>query len=181
MSKLISIGKILNFHGIKGEVKMGFTAGKELIIKNLKKVYIYINNNKLCYDIDTVRFHKNFAIVKFRQINSVNEVMDIKGLLVHIEENLLKSKLQKDEYLISDLVGLNVFDTNGNQIGIICDLGENKATDIIQIQKNNGLKFLVPFVKDWVPIVDIVNKKIVINMREGIDTTNEIKGSNNEV
>lgn len=181
MSKLISIGKILNFHGIKGEVKMGFTAGKEPIIKNLKKVYIYINNNKLCYDIDTVRFHKNFAIVKFKQINSVNEVMDIKGLLVHIEEDLLKSKLQKDEYLISDLVGLNVFDTNGNQIGIICDLGKNKATDLLQIQKANGLKFIVPFVKDWIPIVDIDNKKIVINMRDGIDITNKTKGSNDEV
>ena len=83
--------------------------------------------------------------------------------------------------MISDLVGLNVFDTNGNQIGIICDLGENKATDLLQIQKANGLKFLVPFVKDWVQIVDIENKKIVINMRDGIDTTNEKQGSSHEV
>lgn len=181
MSKLISIGKILNFHGIKGEVKMGFTSGKEQVIKNLKKVYLYINNNKLCYDIETVRFHKNFAIVKFKQINTVNEVMDIKGLLVHIEEDLLKSKLQKDEYLINDLIGLNVFDTNGHKIGIICDMGDNKANDLIQIQKPNGLKFMVPFVKDWVPMVDINNKKIVINMREGIDFTNEKQGSSHEV
>lgn len=181
MSKLISIGKILNFHGIKGEVKMGFTAGKESLIKNLKKVYLFINNNKVCYDVDSVRFHKNFAIVKFKQVNTVNEVMDIKGLLVHIEEDVLKSKLQKDEYLISDLVGLNAFDSNGNQIGIICDLGENKATDLIQIQKPNGLKFMVPFVKDWVPVVDIDNKKVIINMRDGIDFTEEKQDSNNEV
>ena len=45
-SKLISIGKILNFHGIKGEVKMGFTSGKESVIKSLKKVYIFVDNKK---------------------------------------------------------------------------------------------------------------------------------------
>lgn len=169
MSKLISIGKILNFHGIQGEVKMGFTSGNESLIKTLKEVYIYINNNKVVLSVDNVRFHKNFAIIKFNQINSVNDVMDIKGLLVHIPTDLLKSKLQKDEFLISDLVGLDAFDDEGNKIGVVCDLGENRATDLIQIRKADGLTFLVPFVKELVPVVDIENKKIVINMIEGID------------
>ena len=75
MSKLISIGKILNFHGIKGEVKMGFTAGNENLIKSLKQVFVFQNNVKISLDIASVRFHKSFAIVKFKQINSINEVI----------------------------------------------------------------------------------------------------------
>lgn len=171
MAKLVSIGKILNFHGIKGEVKIGFTAGKENLIKSLKQVYIYVNDKKITYDVDSVRFHKNFAIVKFKQINSINEVMDIKGLLVHTTEDVLKQKLLVDEYLISDLVGLEVYSTNNDFVGVVSDMGENKASDLIQIKKANGMSFMVPFVKELVPIVDIENNKIVVNMIEGLDTT----------
>lgn len=174
MAKLISVGKILNFHGIKGEVKMGFTSGKEDLIKSLSKVYIYINNNKIEYTVQTVRFHKNFAIVKFHEINSVNEVMDIKGLLVHVQEDFLKNKLKKDEFLVRDLVGLTAYDTQGNKLGVVCDLGANRASDIIQIKKDNGLSFMVPFVKELVPDVDILNKRIVINVIEGLDSTVDI-------
>ena len=70
-NKLISVGKILNFHGIKGEVKMGFTAGNEALIKNLRSVFIFIDNEKKSFQVESVRFHKNFAIIKFSEINSI--------------------------------------------------------------------------------------------------------------
>lgn len=171
MNNLVSIGKILNFHGIRGEVKIGFTSGKEDLIKNLKQVFVFQNDVKLTYDVESVRFHKTFAIVKFKQINSVNEVLAVKGLLLHITEDTLKAKLQKDEFLVSDLLNLDVFDTEGNKIGRVADLGENKATDLLEIEKENGMRFMVPFVKEWVPEVDLENKKIVIKLSDGIDTT----------
>lgn len=181
MSKLVSIGKILNFHGIKGEVKMGFTAGNENLIKNLKQVYIFDENKKVPYDVESVRFHKNLAIIKFKQVNTVNDVLLIKGLLVHIAEDVLKSKLETDEFLISELIGLFVFDTDGNQIGKVSDIGENKASNLLEIRKNNGASFMVPFVKDLVPVVDIENKKIVVNMLEGIDSNTDKLRKFNEI
>lgn len=170
MSKLISIGKILNFHGIKGEVKVGFSAGKEPLLKTLKKIFIFQNNVKIAYDIESVRFHKNFAIVKFKQINSINDVMAIKGLLIHIEEDTLKSGLDTDEFLISELSGLDVYNLQNEKIGIVSGVGENKATNLLEIEKTNGLKFMIPFVKEWVPVVDIENGKIVVNMMDGIES-----------
>ena len=180
MGKLISIGKILNFHGIKGEIKMGYSAGKESLIKSLKNIYVYINDEKVCYDVQSVRFHKNVAIIKFRQINSIDDVMLIKGLLVHVPEELLKANLKKDEFLIKDLINAKVFDTDGNEIGVISDVGENKASNILEIQKSNGLKFMVPFVKELVPEVDLNNNKIIINMIEGMDIT-AVTGDANEI
>lgn len=170
MNKLVSIGKIINFHGIKGEVKMGFTAGNEAIIKNLKQVFLFEDNIKNQYDIESVRFHKNFAIIKFKQVNSIDDVMKIKGQLVHTTEEVLKNKLQKDEFLVSDLTGMDVFDTDGNRMGKVSDVGENKASNLIVIQRNNGLKFMIPFVKEWVPLVDVKNNKLVVNLLEGIDS-----------
>ena len=173
MSKLVSIGKIVNFHGIKGEVKMGFTSGKERLIKSLRTVFIFLNDKKEAFDVESVRFHKNFAIVKLKNINSIDDVMKIKGYLVHVNEETIKNSLETDEFLINDLIGLDAFDTEGNKIGTVSAMGDNSASDLLEIQKQNGLKFLVPFVKEWIPLVDLTNKKIVVKMLEGIDTTVE--------
>ena len=173
MSKLVSIGKIVNFHGIKGEVKMGFTSGKERLIKSLRTVFIFLNDKKEAFDVESVRFHKNFAIVKLKNINSIDDVMKIKGSLVHVNEETIKNSLETDEFLINDLIGLDVFDTEGNKIGTVSAMGDNSASDLLEIKKQNGLKFLVPFVKEWIPLVDLTNKKIVVKMLEGIDTTVE--------
>lgn len=178
MSKLISVGKILNFHGIKGEVKMGFTAGKEDLISKLDKVFLYVDNVKKTYDVVSVRFHKNFAILKFKQVNSIDDVMEIKGLLVHIEEHQLKENLEQDEFLVRDLLNLDVYDIDGNKIGRVSDLGENRANDLLEIEKINGLRFVVPFVKEWVPVVDISNRRVVIKNSDGIDTTLNQENSN---
>ncbi len=173
MNKLISIGKIVNFHGIKGEVKMGFTSGKESLIRSLKKVFIFVDDKKETFDVESVRFHKNFAIVKLNGINSINDVMRIKGLLVHVNEETLKNSLDVDEFLINDLIGLDVFDTEGQKVGVVSEIGDNRASNLIEIKKNNGLKFLVPFVKEWIPVVDIDAKRIVVKMTNGIDTSVE--------
>ncbi len=175
MSKLVSVGKILNFHGIKGEAKVGFTSGKEDLIRSLKSVYIFRNNVKTIYEVRSVRFHKNFAIIKFKGVDSINDVELIKGLLIHVTEEALKARLKKDEFLINDLIGMDVYDTDNHKIGKVADMGENKASNIIEVEKLNGLKFMIPFVKEWVPLVDIDKNMIVIKYSDGIDMTQESK------
>ncbi len=169
MNRLISIGKIVNFHGIKGEVKMGFTAGNERLIKSLKTVYLFQNDRKFPLEVEYVRFHKNFALVKFKGLDSINDVTDYKGLLVHVYEEVVKAALEQDEYLISDLTGMDVFDTAGNKIGVVDVVGENRASDLICVKKPDSKTFMVPFVKELVPVVDIAANKIVVNMIDGLD------------
>ena len=70
--------------------------------------------------------------------SEIDEVMEIKGLLVHITEDMLKSKLIEDEYLVRELLNLDVFDTDGNKIGRVSDLGENKANDLLEIEMFAG-------------------------------------------
>ena len=64
---LISIAKILNFHGIKGEAKIGFTKGRENQIESLKKVFAKKDNQYCELTVSSVRFHKHFAIIKFKE------------------------------------------------------------------------------------------------------------------
>ncbi|MGN0015652.1 MAG: ribosome maturation factor RimM, partial [Candidatus Gastranaerophilaceae bacterium] len=73
MNNLISIGKVLNFHGIKGEVKVGYTKGREKQIEQLETVFIDVEGSFHTFSVETVRFHKQHALIKFKEINSIND------------------------------------------------------------------------------------------------------------
>lgn len=168
MDELISIGKILNFHGIKGEVKLGYTKGKEAQIQNLKTVYINVDGVNKPFTVSSVRFHKQHALVKFAEINSINEVEVIKGKEVRILKTVAEDFLQNDEFLVSDLIGMNVLNSDEELIGTVDEVGSNGASEILEIKDANGKKHLVPFVKQLVPFVDLKSRTIVINDIEGL-------------
>lgn len=163
-----SIGKILNFHGIKGEVKIGFS--NQELIKNIKVVFIDKNKEKIPLNVSSVRFHKTFAIVKFREFNSINDVIEFKGKNIYLSKNTVINSLSENEFLIDDLIGLKAFDNEENYIGEITEIRENIAHDILCIKTPDENKdlVLVPFVSELVPIVDINKKIVIIKPIEGL-------------
>lgn len=165
---LVSIGKILNFHGIKGDAKVGFSKGREKQIENLETVFVLKNNAYVPLTVTNVRFHKQFAIIKFKEFNTVNEVEAYKGCDIFLEKSKIEESLDTDEFLISDLIGMDVFDEDGSCMGSVIEIGENLAGNLLSIEDGNGKTHLVPFVKDLIPVVDVKNKKIVINNIEGL-------------
>lgn len=164
MKDLISIGKILNFHGIMGEAKVGFSDAQRL--KNLKKVMV--KNIELT--VEKLRFHKNFAIIKFREISDINELLNFKGENIYLEKKEVQNTLEEEEYLIDDLVGLNVFDDKDDLIGTVDSIAKSTGNDILSIKPQDEKygNILIPFVKELVPIVDIKGKKIIIKPIEGL-------------
>jgi len=86
-----------------------------------------------------------------------------------VEETVVRESLDEDEFLIDELVGLNVYDNdNGDKLGFVIGVSNNGASDLISIKTNSKKVCLVPFVKAIVPVVDIKNKKIMINNLEGL-------------
>ncbi|MGM9993432.1 MAG: ribosome maturation factor RimM [Candidatus Avigastranaerophilus sp.] len=165
---LLSVAKILNFHGIKGEAKLGFTKGREKQIESLKKVFVLKNGEYTELNVSSVRFHKHFAIIKFKEFLTVNDVEEYKGCDIFLPKEKVEEHLDDDEYLINDLIGMDVYDEDGCCVGVVTAIGENLANDLLSVKDNNGREHLVPFVKELVPVVDMTNKKIVINNIEGL-------------
>ena len=168
MSELISIGKVLNFHGIKGEVKVGYTRGNEERIEYLDAVYISIDGVDEKFTVESVRFHKQHALMKFKEINSINEVEKIKGLDIKIPKEIATSTLKEDEFLISDLIGMRVLNSDEEQIGEVVNVGSNGVAELLEIKDGNEKLHLVPFVKALVPYVSLKDKIVVINNIEGL-------------
>lgn len=162
MENLISIGKILNFHGIQGEAKVGFSSAKRLE----EAKCVLVKNQKLT--IEKVRFHKNTAIVKFKEIKDINELLAFKGENIYLVKDEVKNSLEEEEYLIDELIGLNVFDDKDDLVGVVEFISKNAGNDLLSIKPEIGKNILIPFVKELVPIVDIKAKRIVIKPIEGL-------------
>lgn len=168
MSDFISVAKILNFHGINGELKLGFTKGKNEQIASLKEVYIYINGDFRPFKVSSVRFHKQFAIMKLKEFNNINEILTFKGENIYISREVVENNLKPDEYLIDDLIGSEVFNQNNKKIGIVSNIEENAAGSLLAITTTKHKNCLIPFINQFVTRVDIQKKHIIINEIEGL-------------
>ena len=168
MTKYISVGKILNFHGIKGEAKVGFSKGQEDFILGLKEVYIKKENEYIPINVESVRLHKNFALFKFEGINSINDLMEYKGSILFVDEDYIRENLEEDEFLIDELVGMSVYDADGNKLGFVIGVSNNGANDLLSVKTNSKKVSLVPFLKAFILNVDIKEKTITINTIAGL-------------
>ncbi len=163
----ISVGKILNFHGVKGEAKLGYTKNKEEFLSKLKDVYILVNGEYRQFEITNIRFTPKCAIIKFKDIDSLNDIIEYKGCLIFVDDSVAREHLEEDEFLIDELVGLNVYDGE-ERVGAVVGVSNNGASDLLSVKTNSKNICLVPFVKAIVLSVDIKKKRIQINNIEGL-------------
>lgn len=169
MTKYISVGKIVNFHGIQGEARVGYSKNQQDFFLSLENVFVKKDNEYIPLKIVSIRPNKTFMLVKFDGINSINEIIPYKGCLLFVEESVVRESLDDDEFLIDELVGLSVFDNETNEkLGFVIGVSNNGANDLISIKTTSKKISLIPFVKAIVPVVDIKNKKIMINNIEGL-------------
>ena len=163
----ISIGKILNFHGVKGEAKLGYTKNREEFLAKLKIVYVQFSDSYIELEITNLKFTPKCAIVKFKGVDNLNEIIKYKGCLVFVKEDSVREHLDEDEFLIDELVGLNVYDGE-ERVGSVVGVSNNGASDLLSIKTNSKNVCLVPFVKAIVLSVDMKTKRIQLNNIEGL-------------
>ena len=117
MNDYVCVGKIVNTHGIKGELRI--LSDFELKDKVFQKdINLYVGSEKREFTITGHRHHKMFDMVTFAGISNINEVLDLKGLLVYVKREVLN--MEADTYILSDLIGLAVYDKD-KKIGTVKD------------------------------------------------------------
>ncbi len=166
--KLLSIGKILNFCGLSGEVKAGYSADKKNLIEHLKTVTVVHNNKEIILTIKAVRFYKQHVYLKFNEINSIEEAVTLKNAYLKVPKTQIEQFLDKDEFLIDDLLGKEVIDVNNNLLGVVTDIISIKEEDLMEIKTPEGKEILIPFVKELVPEINLKENRIKINNIPGL-------------
>lgn len=165
----LKVGKIVNTHSLKGEVKViSSTDFEEERFKKGSKLLI-TRGNQLIREVvvQSYRNHKNFLLVKFEGIDSVEEAEKLKNLQIKIDSDEV-GELEENEFYFHEIIGCQVFDENDRNLGEIIGILTPGANDVWVIKGEEGKEILIPYIEDVVKQIDITNKKVNIEVMEGL-------------
>ena len=167
MEDRFQVGVITSTHGIRGEVKVFPTTDN---VKRFKKgITLILDTGKeeKELEVEGVKFFKQFAIIKFRGIDNINDIEKYKSRPLYVtRKNAVK--LKKDEYFIADLIGSQVWEDNGSYLGELKNVMETGANDVYVVLQENGEEILLPAIRDCILDVQIQEKKIRVHVLEGL-------------
>ena len=165
----LKVGKIVNTHSLKGEVKViSSTDFEEERFKKGSKLLI-TRGNQLIREVvvQSYRNHKNFLLVKFEGIDSVEEAEKLKNLQIKIDSDEV-GEVEENEFYFHQIIGCEVFDENDRNLGEIIDILTPGANDVWVIKGEEGKEILIPYIEDVVKQIDITSKKVNIEVMEGL-------------
>jgi len=161
MSKrYLEAGKIVNTHGIKGDIKILPWADNAEFLTGFKRLYITEKE----YEITSIKIHKTSLLVHFKDINNVNDAMLLKGKTVFIDRNDVI--LPDGDFFIQDIIGSNVTDQSGQIIGTLTNVLEYPSSNVYVITGER--EFLIPAVPAFILSTDVKAKKITVRLIEGM-------------
>lgn len=167
MESRFQIGIISSTHGIRGEVKVFPTTDDVRRFGKLKEVILDTGKGDLNLSVQSVKYFKQFVIVKFEGLDDINAVEKYRGKSLYVtRENAVR--LQKDEYFIADLIGLSVQDETGEPIGVLEDVLGTGANDVYRIRLTDGRELLLPAIRQCVLEVDVQAGFMKVHILEGL-------------
>ena len=167
MESKLQVGVISSTHGVRGEVKVFPTTDDVKRFKRLKEVILDTGKEELVLEIESVKFFKQFVILKFKGFDNINDIEKYKTKSLYVTRaNAVR--LRKDEYFIADLQGLTVIDEAEQVIGTLRDVMETGANDVYIVDMTDGREVLIPAIKECILNVDIEGGKIQIHIMDGL-------------
>ncbi len=166
MEQMFTIGKIVNTHGVKGEVRVLPSTDDVKRFGKLKEVKVE-NRTMTTYEIETVRYHKNFVLLKFKGIDTMNEAELLKNSLLKIDRQDALP-LKKDEYYQCDLYGLRVVTDTGRDLGKLTDILMTGSNDVYVV-RNEEKEILIPAIKQCILKVDLEAGEMLVHLLEGLE------------
>lgn len=168
MEKQLQAGVITSTHGIRGEVKVFPTTDDAQYFRELKKVYLDTGKEQIPLEIEHVKFFKQFAILKFKGIDNINDIEKYKGKSLMIDREDA-SPLGEDEYYICDMIGMDVYtDEPAEHFGVLKDVLETGANDVYIIDSDCHGEVLIPAIRQCILSVDTEKNEMYIHLMEGL-------------
>lgn len=163
----IEIGKVVNTHGIRGELKVysnsdfikeRFKVGNVVELKDHQTFY--------AFTIHSMRIHKGMVLISFEGLNNINFVEKYKGCSVYCEVDD-ESLLEENENYYFDLSKCNVYE-NDECLGKVVDILDTQAHPILRVKKADGSNLLIPYVEAFILDVNLDELRIDVRLIEGM-------------
>ncbi|RCW70739.1 ribosome maturation factor RimM [Saliterribacillus persicus] len=168
MQEYLNVGKIVNTHGIKGEVKIvritdfdeRFELNQQLFIEDEAKKMIPV-------EIDGHRTHKQFELLHFKGYDNINDVEKFKGALLKVDKKQLEP-LENGEFYYHEIIDCDVYTLEGEFLGKVTEILAPGANDVWVVKRQGKKDVLIPYIPQIVKDVKIAEKKITIEVMEGL-------------
>lgn len=170
MTEWYQVGKIVNTHGIRGEVRVisqtdfadeRYEKGNQLSIAPSPK------GPMINVIVESHRRHKNFDLLTFDGYPAINDVQPFKGQNLYVSEDQL-GELEENEFYYHEILGCVVETEEGEVLGKIKEILSTGANDVWVIQRAGKRDLLIPYIEDVVRLVDPSEKRVVIHPIEGL-------------
>jgi len=160
-SKLIETGKVINTHGIRGELRLQSWADSPVSLTGFE--YFYIDDVPI--KVLSAKVHKSFVIVHLEGIDNIDAAIKMKNKIIYVLKDDIR--LEEGNFLIADLINLTAFDAHTNKkLGVISDVLPLPAHNVYVI--NGEREILVPAVSEFIAETNINEGYIKFNLIEGL-------------
>ena len=159
-SAFIEAGRIVNTHGVAGEVKIEVWLDSPQLLRRCGRVFLDGEEKKLL----SGKVQKSFLIAKLEGVEDLNAAMRLKGRTVQIARE--DARLPRGAYFIQDILGASVVDEQGKEIGKLVDVLERPASNIYVVQGEQ--EHLIPAVPAFIRNTDAENGVITVRLIEGM-------------
>ncbi len=162
-NEVLELGKIVNTHGIRGELKIQPWCDEPELFHELE--YFYVGDTK--YEIIRTRIHKNCIIAQVEGIDSINQAELLKNRVITIEREAL-GELPEGAYYIADLEGLAVRTMDGKELGIIDEIIKTGSNDVYVLKETGGKPILIPVIDQVVKEVNVEEGYVLVELLKGL-------------
>ena len=162
-SNYLEVGKILNTHGVRGELKVQPWLDAPQLFRSLTHLII----NGKSYAVQSVRMQNLNALVKLEGISSIDDALPLKGRIVSAPRDSVP--LEEGRHFVVDLIGLKAKNAEtGELFGTVTELSEYPAHDIYVVAGEDGKTYLIPDVPSFVREINVAEGFIAFTVLEGM-------------
>lgn len=167
MQEYLEVGQIVNTNGLKGLLKINPFTNDITRFERLKTILVEHKKELLEFEIESVRYQKKQVLLKLKGIDTIEEAEKYREDYLKIKRNK-EEKLPEDTYYIVDLIGLDIYTENGELLGKLDDIFSTGSNDVYVVKNSEGKQILLPAISDVIKNIDLEQKKIVVNLIEGL-------------
>ena len=162
------LGKIAKKFSFKGEVLIYLDTDEPELYENMESVFVEFNKNLVPFFIENSSLHKNdFLKVKFEDVDTEADADEIMGCEIYLPISMLP-KLDGNKFYFHEVIGFEIEDQRLGVFGKIVSINDSAAQPLFEVLKDNVTQILVPMINEFLVKVDRENKKVVMNLPEGL-------------
>ncbi|BBM17654.1 MULTISPECIES: ribosome maturation factor RimM [Enterococcus] len=169
MTNYYKVGKIVNTHGIRGEVRViSSTDFTEERYRVGEQLFLFRENQEtLPLTIASYRRHKNFDLLSFEGYPNINQVEPFRDGILKISEKQM-GELDEHEYYYHEIIGLTVVDEDDKEIGKITEILSPGANDVWVVKRKGQKDALIPYIESVVKDIDLTEGIVHVEIPEGL-------------